>query len=156
MEKENKVSWVQLTGTRNRNCRDANGNYIYDSDGKACHYVERVFFTVVATESMAVRRAWLKDTINDCVGRKITLFMLGSTQEQEHYCFVYDHDKNVIYANVNNGTRHNEYVEFYKNATGATVEYVDTLPSVIRATRSSKVESLQDALNKAMNTYVDF
>jgi len=157
---KNPVTWAQLSTTRNRQYKDENGDPIRDSNGDYVYYKERVFFTIVPTESTLTRRPWLKAILGDsCVGKRVTLFMIGSTQEQEHYAFIHDHERNLIYANSKNKARFVEYVDFYKNATGAEVVLTDDLPTVIptrTSTGRGAVDSLEAALEKAACTVVDF
>lgn len=121
------------------------------------HYYERLLIGINAGGESAARNAYIENIPGLQAGDCVYVFSLGSRLLQKNILFAHKKGDSVVYANVfsMNQPRSREYIEFYANASGCEIEPVSWLPTVFGST-GGKIDSLETALEKAMNTNIEF
>lgn len=121
-------------------------------------WYERLLVGVVAGTESAARNSYIENIPGLQAGDCVYVFSLGSRLNEKNILFAHKKGDSVVYANSHamNQARPREYIEFYANATGGEIQLVDWLPTVFSTTGGGKIDSLESALAKAMNTNIDF
>lgn len=121
-------------------------------------WYERLLVGVVAGTESAVRNSYIENIPGLESGDCVYVFSLGSKLNEKNILFVHKKGDSVVYANSHamNQARQREYIEFYANATGGEIQSVEWLPTVFSSTGGGKIDSLESALEKAMNSNIDF
>lgn len=122
------------------------------------NYYERILLGIGVGGEASARNAYIDNIPGLTPGEIVYVFSLGSKLDQKNILFVHRRGDSVVYANSHAMTqaRPREYIEFYANATGAEIQLVDWLPTVYNTTGGGKIDSLEAALEKAMNTNIEF
>lgn len=122
------------------------------------YYYERLLLGVVVGTESAVRNSYIDNIAGLQPGDSVYVFSLGSKMGQKNILFAHKGVDSVVYANSHSMSqaRAREYIEFYANARGCEVVPVEWLPTVYSATGGGKIDSLASALEKAMNTNIEF
>lgn len=120
-------------------------------------WYERLLVGIVAGTESAVRNNYIENIPGLQAGDCVYVFSLGSKLNEKNILFAHKKGDSVVYANAHSmqQARAREYIEFYANASGCEIEPVDWLPTVYNAT-GGKIDSLESALEKAMNTNIEF
>lgn len=121
-------------------------------------WYERLLVGVVAGGVSATRNSYIENIPGLSSGDCVYVFSLGSKLDQKNILFVHKKGDSVVYANSHamNQARPREYIDFYANESGCTIEPVDWLPTVYNGTGGGKIDSLESALEKAMNSNIEF
>lgn len=122
------------------------------------NYYERLLLGIgVGTES-AARNSYIENIPGLRPGEIVYVFSLGSRLNEKNIVFVHKQGDSIVYANSHAMTqaRQHEYIEFYAGATGCGIQPVDWLPTVYNTTGGGKIDSLESALEKAMNPNIEF
>lgn len=121
------------------------------------YYYERLLLGVVVGGESAARNAYIENVPGLVAGDCVYVFSLGSKLNEKNILFVYKKGDSVVYANSHsmNQGRAREYIDFYANASGCEIQAVDWLPTVYTGT-GGKIDSLESALEKAMNSNIEF
>ena len=122
------------------------------------YYYERLLLGVVAGTESAARNSYIENIPGLQAGDCVYVFSLGSKLDQKNILFVHKKGDSVVYANIHsmNQPRHREYIDFYATATGCEIATVDWMPTVYSGTGGGKIDSLESALEKAMNSNIEF
>ena len=121
------------------------------------YYYERLLLGVVVGGESAARNAYIENIPGVQAGDCVYVFSLGSKLDQKNILFVHKKGDSVVYANIHSMTqaRQRDYIDFYANASGCEIVPIDWLPTVFGAT-GGKIDSLESALEKAMNSNIEF
>ena len=121
------------------------------------YYYERLLLGVVVGTESAVRNSYIENIPGLQAGDCVYVFSLGSKLNEKNILFVHKKGDSVVYANSHSMSqaRAKEYIEFYANATGCEIATVEWLPTVYTTT-GGKIDSLESALEKAMNANIEF
>ena len=121
------------------------------------YYYERLLLGVVAGTESAARNSYIENIPGLQAGDCVYVFSLGSKLDQKNILFAHKKGDSVVYTNMHsmNQPRAREYIDFYATATGCEITTVEWLPTVFGAT-GGKIDSLESALEKAMNTKIEF
>lgn len=122
------------------------------------YYYERLLLGVVVGGESAARNSYIENIPGLQAGDCVYVFSLGSKLDQKNILFAHKKGDSIVYANSHamKQVRSREYIEFYANAAGAEIQLVDWLPTVFNSTGGGKIDSLETALEKAMNTNIEF
>lgn len=120
-------------------------------------YYERLLIGIMVGGESAGRNAYIENIPGLQAGDCVYVFSLGSKLDQKNILFAHKKGDSVVYANSHsmNQPRSREYIEFYANASGCEIQPVEWLPTVFGST-GGKIDSLESALEKAMNTNIEF
>lgn len=121
------------------------------------YYYERLLIGIMVGGESAARNAYIENIPGLQAGDCVYVFSLGSKLDQKNILFAHKKGDSVVYANMHsmNQPRSREYIDFYATATGCEITTVEWLPTVFGAT-GGKIDSLESALKKAMNTKIEF
>lgn len=121
------------------------------------YYYERLLLGVVVGTESAARNSYIENIPGLQTGDCVYVFSLGSKLGQKNILFAHKKGDSVVYANMHsmNQPRAREYIDFYANASGCEIQAVDWLPTVFSGT-GGKIDSLESALEKAMNSNIEF
>ena len=121
------------------------------------YYYERLLLGVVVGTDSAVRNDYIEHIEGLQPGDCVYVFSLGSKLNEKNILFAHRGADAVLYANSHSlsQARQREYIEFYANARGCEIQPVDWLPTVYTTT-GGKIDSLESALEKAMNSNIEF
>lgn len=122
------------------------------------YYYERLLLGIGAGGSTAARNSYIDNMPGLQAGDCVYVFSLGSKLDQKNILFAHKKGDSVVYANSHSMSqaRQREYIEFYANAAGCEIEPVEWLPTVYNGTGGGKIDSLESALDKAMNANIEF
>lgn len=122
------------------------------------YYYERLLLGVVVGTESAGRNSYIENIPGLVSGDCVYVFSLGSKLDQKNIVFIHKKGDSVVYANSHsmNQPRAREYIEFYANASGCEIVSVDWLPTVFNGAGGGKIDSLEAALEKAMNSNIEF
>ena len=129
----------------------------YNKDTGESWY-ERLLVGIVAGGESAARNSYIENIPGLQAGDCVYVFSLGSKLNEKNILFAHKKGDSVVYANAHSmqQARQREYIEFYANASGCEVVTVEWLPTVYNGTGGGKIDSLESALEKAMNTNIEF
>ena len=121
------------------------------------HYYERLLLGVVVGTESADRNSYIENVPGLVAGDCVYVFSLGSKLDQKNILFAHKKGDSVVYANIHsmNQPRSREYIDFYANESGCEIVPVEWLPTVYSDT-GGKIDSLESALEKAMNSNIEF
>ena len=121
-------------------------------------WYERLLLGVVAGTESAARNAYIENIPGLQTGDCVYVFSLGSKLNEKNILFAHKKGDSVVYANMHsmNQPRAREYIDFYANESGCEIQAVDWLPTVYSGTGGGKIDSLESALEKAMNSNIEF
>lgn len=121
------------------------------------YYYERLLLGVVVGTESAVRNSYIENIPGLQAGDCVYVFSLGSKLNEKNILFAHKKGDSVVYANAHSmqQARSKEYIEFYANASGCEIVTVEWLPTVYTTT-GGKIDSLESALEKAMNSNIEF
>ena len=121
------------------------------------YYYERLLLGVVVGTESAARNSYIENIPGLQAGDCVYVFSLGSKLDQKNILFAHKKGDSVVYANMHSMTqpRAREYINFYADATGCKMVPAAWLPTVFGAT-GGKIDSLESALEKAMNANIEF
>lgn len=122
------------------------------------NYYERLLLGIGVGGEAAARNAYIENIPGLKPGDIVYVFSLGSKLDQKNILFAYKKGDSVVYANSHAMTqaRSREYIEFYAHEAGCEIQLVDWLPTVFNTTGGGKIDSLESALEKAMNSKIEF
>lgn len=122
------------------------------------NYYERLLLGIGVGGEAAARNAYIENIPGLSPGDIVYVFSLGSKLNEKNILFAYRKGDSVLYANSHamNQARPREYIDFYANESGCTIEPVDWLPTVFGSTGGGKIDSLESALEKAENADIEF
>lgn len=122
------------------------------------YYFERLLLGIGAGGSTAARNSYIENVPGLENGDVVYVFSLGSKLNEKNILFVHKKGDSVVYANAHSlgQARQREYIDFYANAAGCEIQAVEWLPTVYNGTGGGKIDSLEAALDKAMNTNIEF
>lgn len=132
------MTWSHLTSPRKR--------YIKDESGKVVGATyDRLWFGWQPSA-----RPWLANKYTGTT--PVMLFMLGD----KNIVFVHQEGAGTMYVNRAAGAQAMEYVHFYADKTGASIEYCDDLPTAVHTRNGgAKVDSLEAAIAAACGRQVE-
>lgn len=121
-------------------------------------WYERLLIGIMVGGESAGRNSYIENIPGLQAGDCVYVFSLGSKLDQKNILFVHKKGDSVVYANMHsmNQPRAREYIDFYANESGCEIQAVDWLPTVFNGTGGGKIDSLESALEKAMNTNIEF
>lgn len=121
------------------------------------NYYERLLLGVVVGTESAKRNSYIENIGGLQAGDCVYVFSLGSKLNEKNILFAHKNGDSVVYVNTHSMTqaRAREYIDFYATATGCEIQLVDWLPTVYSST-VGKIDSLESALEKAMNCKIEF
>lgn len=121
------------------------------------YYYERLLLGIGVGGSAAARNSYIENIPGLQAGDVVYVFSLGSKLNEKNILFAHKKGDSVVYANAHSMSqaRQREYVDFYANASGCEIQAVDWLPTVFNGS-GGKIDSLESALEKAMNTNIEF
>lgn len=121
-------------------------------------WYERLLVGIVVGTESAVRNSYIENINGLQAGDIVYVFSLGSKLNEKNILFAHKKGDSVVYANAHSMSqaRQKEYIDFYANASGCEIQAVDWLPTVYNGTGGGKIDSLESALEKAMNTNIEF
>lgn len=122
------------------------------------YYYERLLLGVVVGAESAVRNSYIENINGLHAGDTVYIFSLGSKLNEKNILFVHKKGDSVLYVNTHSMSqaRQKEYIDFYANASGCEIQAVEWLPTVYNGTGGGKIDSLESALDKAMNSNIEF
>lgn len=120
-------------------------------------WYERLLVGIVAGTESAARNSYIENIPGLQAGDCVYVFSLGSKLNEKNILFAHKKGDSVLYANSHSMTqaRQRDYIDFYANASGCEIVPVEWLPTVYNST-GGKIDSLESALEKAMNTNIEF
>ena len=120
-------------------------------------WYDRLLVGIVAGTESAVRNSYIENIEGLQAGDCVYVFSLGSKLNEKNILFAHKGGDSVVYANAHSmiQARQREYIEFYANASGCEIQLVDWLPTVYTGT-GGKIDSLESALEKALNSNIEF
>lgn len=121
-------------------------------------WYERLLIGIMVGGESAARNSYIENIPGLVAGDCVYVFSLGSKLEQKNIVFCHKKGDSVVYANSHsmNQPRAREYIDFYANASGCEIVPVEWLPTVFNGTGGGKIDSLESALEKAMNSNIEF